>query len=64
MEQTGDLTALNDAWSWKTLLRAAQIRQYRPILDLVHKLKDDNISVIYITTENGVQWYIYHEEGS
>lgn len=33
--------------SWKTLLWAAQIQQYQPILDLVHKLKDDNIPVIY-----------------
>lgn len=46
-EETGDPTALHDAQSWKTLLRAAQIRQYQPILDLVHKLKDDDIPVIY-----------------
>lgn len=30
-----------------TLLRAVQIQQYRPILNLVHKLKDDNIPLIY-----------------
>lgn len=31
MEETGDLTALNDAQSWKMLLQAAQIQQYQPI---------------------------------
>ena len=46
-EETGDLTALNNAHSWKTHLQAAQIQQYQPILDLVHELKDDNIPVIY-----------------
>ena len=46
-EETGDLTALNDAQSWKTLLRSAQIQQYRPIFNLVHKSKDDNIPLIY-----------------
>lgn len=47
MEETGDLTALDDAQSRKTRLRAAQIQQYQPSLDLVHKLEDDNIPVIY-----------------
>lgn len=33
-ETSGDLSSLQDTQSWTTLLRAAEIRQYTPILDI------------------------------
>ena len=41
--ESGELTALHDIQSWKSLLKAAEIRQYKPILDLVETLKDEEI---------------------
>ena len=40
---SGELSALHDVQSWKSLLRAAEIRQYKPILDLVETFKDEEI---------------------
>ena len=42
-DESGRLTALHDVQSWKSFLKAAEIRQYKPILDLVETLKDDEI---------------------
>ena len=42
-DESGELSALHDIQSWKSLLRAAEIRQYKPILDLVESLKDEEI---------------------
>jgi len=42
-DESGELSALHDIQSWKSLLKAAEIRQYKPILDLVESLKDEEI---------------------
>ena len=38
-----ELTALRDIRSWESLLKAAEIRQYNPVLDLAEKSKDGEI---------------------
>ena len=43
MFENGELTAQHDIQSWKSLLNAAEIRQYKPILDLVETLKGKEI---------------------
>jgi len=42
-DESGRPTALHDVQSWKSLLKATEIRQYKPILDLLETLKDDEI---------------------
>ena len=42
-DESGELSALHDIQSWKSLLKAAEIRQCKPILDLVESLKDEEI---------------------
>ena len=42
-DENGELTAPHDIQSWKSLLNAAEIRQYKPILDLVETLKEKEI---------------------
>jgi len=40
-EASGDLSSLQDTQSWKTLLKAAEIRQYTPILELTKTVKGE-----------------------
>ena len=38
-KDSGDLSPVQDLQSWKTLVRAAEIRQYAPILDLAKTVR-------------------------
>ena len=40
---SGELTALHDIQSWESPLKAVGIRQYKPVLDLLEKLKDGEV---------------------
>ena len=40
---SGELTTLRYIRSWESLLKAAEIRQYKPVLDLAEKSKDGEI---------------------
>ena len=40
-ETSGDLSSLQDSQSWTTLLRAAETRQYTPVLDIANTVTGD-----------------------
>ena len=43
---TAPLVELRDENSWATLLQAAQIREYQPLLDIAHRLNPNEIPKI------------------
>ena len=45
-KDSGDLSSVQDLQSWKTLVRAAKIRQYAPILDLGKTVGGEELPII------------------
>ena len=43
---SGELSLVQDMQSWKTLVRAAEIRQYAPILDLAKTMVGEELPTI------------------
>ena len=45
-KDSGDLSSVQDLQSWQTLVRAAEIRQYAPILDLAKTVVGEELPTI------------------